>query len=129
MDSSPTQQQRAVARYADIPGLRLVCADAVGHLRYVKPYSHGSPRYGRSARMARDAAPGGSGRRPEVRAAQQQHGATRRRDGNARRRTAAGRRRGDTPADGLLLSALPGRLSELLLGVEADGDPLSSRSW
>jgi SAM-dependent methyltransferase len=33
VDSSPTQYQRAVARYAGTPGLRLLCADAVDHLR------------------------------------------------------------------------------------------------
>ncbi|CAL9360671.1 Ubiquinone biosynthesis O-methyltransferase, mitochondrial [Streptomyces sp. enrichment culture] len=38
VDSSPTQHQRAVARYLDTPGLRLVCADAVTHLRDADPY-------------------------------------------------------------------------------------------
>ncbi|MFB8040501.1 NUDIX domain-containing protein [Streptomyces hydrogenans] len=38
VDASPTQHQRALARYPDTPGLRLVCADAVGHLREAEPY-------------------------------------------------------------------------------------------
>ncbi|MGV9245378.1 bifunctional class I SAM-dependent methyltransferase/NUDIX hydrolase [Streptomyces sp. NPDC003710] len=38
VDSSPTQHQRAAARYPDIPGLRLVCADAVAHLSDADPY-------------------------------------------------------------------------------------------
>ncbi|MFJ8669912.1 class I SAM-dependent methyltransferase [Streptomyces sp. NPDC093600] len=31
VDASPTQHQRALTRYPDTPGLRLVCADAVDH--------------------------------------------------------------------------------------------------
>ncbi|MER7516518.1 bifunctional class I SAM-dependent methyltransferase/NUDIX hydrolase [Streptomyces sp. NPDC126499] len=38
VDASPTQHQRALARYPDTPGLRLVCADAVDHLREAAPY-------------------------------------------------------------------------------------------
>ncbi|MFI1066634.1 NUDIX domain-containing protein [Streptomyces sp. NBC_00853] len=38
VDASPTQHQRALARYPDVPGLRLVCADAVDHLRKTDPY-------------------------------------------------------------------------------------------
>ncbi|MFD5768905.1 NUDIX domain-containing protein [Streptomyces sp. NPDC127049] len=38
VDASPTQHQRALARYPDTPGLRLVCADAVDHLRGADPY-------------------------------------------------------------------------------------------
>ncbi|MEV3951043.1 class I SAM-dependent methyltransferase [Streptomyces halstedii] len=39
VDASPAQHQRAVTRYADTtPGLRLVCADAVAHLRDGEPY-------------------------------------------------------------------------------------------
>ncbi|MFC0598182.1 class I SAM-dependent methyltransferase [Streptomyces palmae] len=38
VDSSPTQHQRAAARYRDTPGLCLVCADAVAHLRDAGPY-------------------------------------------------------------------------------------------
>ncbi|GAA3387788.1 class I SAM-dependent methyltransferase [Streptomyces roseoviridis] len=38
VDASPTQYQRALARYPDTPGLRLVCADAVDHLREAAPY-------------------------------------------------------------------------------------------
>ncbi|MFF2773832.1 NUDIX domain-containing protein [Streptomyces sp. NPDC058052] len=38
VDSSPTQHQRALARYPDTPGLRLVCADAVDHVRDAAPY-------------------------------------------------------------------------------------------
>ncbi|MFE3126301.1 NUDIX domain-containing protein [Streptomyces hydrogenans] len=38
VDASPTQHQRALARYPDTPGLRLVCADAVDHLREADPY-------------------------------------------------------------------------------------------
>lgn len=38
VDSSPTQHQRAAARYPDVPGLRLVCAGAVDHLRGAEPY-------------------------------------------------------------------------------------------
>ncbi|MFF8275781.1 NUDIX domain-containing protein [Streptomyces lateritius] len=38
VDSSPTQHQRAAARYPDTPGLRLLCADAVAHLRDTGPY-------------------------------------------------------------------------------------------
>ncbi|MFF5256465.1 NUDIX domain-containing protein [Streptomyces leeuwenhoekii] len=38
VDSSPTQHQRAAARYAGTPGLRLLCADAVDHLRAADPY-------------------------------------------------------------------------------------------
>ncbi|MEU8653717.1 NUDIX domain-containing protein [Streptomyces sp. NPDC048737] len=38
VDLSPTQIERARARYGDLPGLRLVQADAVGHLRASAPY-------------------------------------------------------------------------------------------
>ncbi|WP_121827730.1 bifunctional class I SAM-dependent methyltransferase/NUDIX hydrolase [Streptomyces sp. S1] len=38
VDASPTQHQRALDRYPDVPGLRLVCADAVEHLRQAAPY-------------------------------------------------------------------------------------------
>ncbi|MFD0375690.1 class I SAM-dependent methyltransferase [Streptomyces sp. NPDC127112] len=38
MDASPAQHQRAVTRYPNTPGLRLVCADAVAHLRAAEPY-------------------------------------------------------------------------------------------
>ncbi|MFF6833293.1 NUDIX domain-containing protein [Streptomyces sp. NPDC012438] len=38
VDASPTQHQRALARYPDTPGLRLVRADAVDHLREADPY-------------------------------------------------------------------------------------------
>ncbi|QES47005.1 methyltransferase [Streptomyces venezuelae] len=38
VDSSPTQHQRAAARYPDTPGLRLECADAVAHLHTADPY-------------------------------------------------------------------------------------------
>ncbi|MFF3786267.1 NUDIX domain-containing protein [Streptomyces sp. NPDC001933] len=38
VDASPTQHQRALARYPHTPGLRLVCADAVAHLRDANPY-------------------------------------------------------------------------------------------
>ncbi|MEU7389809.1 bifunctional class I SAM-dependent methyltransferase/NUDIX hydrolase [Streptomyces tanashiensis] len=38
VDASPTQHQRALARYPDTPGLHLVCADAVAHLREADPY-------------------------------------------------------------------------------------------
>ncbi|MET9952813.1 NUDIX domain-containing protein [Streptomyces sp. NPDC006339] len=38
VDASPTQHQRALARYPDTPGLRLVCADAVDHLQEAAPY-------------------------------------------------------------------------------------------
>ncbi|WOX20285.1 bifunctional class I SAM-dependent methyltransferase/NUDIX hydrolase [Streptomyces solicathayae] len=38
VDSSPTQHQRAATRYPDTPGLHLVCADAVAHLRDTQPY-------------------------------------------------------------------------------------------
>lgn len=38
VDASPTQYERALARYPDTPGLRLVCADAVDHLREAAPY-------------------------------------------------------------------------------------------
>ncbi|MFB7577592.1 NUDIX domain-containing protein [Streptomyces hydrogenans] len=38
VDASPTQHQRALARYPGTPGLRLVCADAVDHLRHADPY-------------------------------------------------------------------------------------------
>ncbi|MFF5809263.1 NUDIX domain-containing protein [Streptomyces sp. NPDC012746] len=39
VDASPAQHQRALARYPDTPGLRLVCADAVAHLREAAPYA------------------------------------------------------------------------------------------
>lgn len=38
VDLSPTQIERARARYGDLPGLRLIQADAVGHLRTSAPY-------------------------------------------------------------------------------------------
>lgn len=38
VDSSPTQHQRAAARYPDTRGLALLCADAVDHLRDAEPY-------------------------------------------------------------------------------------------
>ncbi|MET9800349.1 class I SAM-dependent methyltransferase [Streptomyces sp. NPDC006368] len=38
VDSSPTQHQRAAARYPGAPGLSLVCAGAVAHLRTADPY-------------------------------------------------------------------------------------------
>ncbi|MFY4721516.1 bifunctional class I SAM-dependent methyltransferase/NUDIX hydrolase [Streptomyces sp. LaBMicrA B280] len=38
VDASPAQHQRALARYRDHPGLHLVCADAVAHLRDADPY-------------------------------------------------------------------------------------------
>ncbi|MFD7853415.1 class I SAM-dependent methyltransferase [Streptomyces microflavus] len=38
VDASRTQHQRALARYPDTPGLHLVCADAVAHLRDADPY-------------------------------------------------------------------------------------------
>ncbi|MGN9760033.1 bifunctional class I SAM-dependent methyltransferase/NUDIX hydrolase [Streptomyces sp. SD31] len=38
VDASPTQHQRAAARYPGNPGLHLVCADAVTHLRDADPY-------------------------------------------------------------------------------------------
>ncbi|MGW1893968.1 class I SAM-dependent methyltransferase [Streptomyces sp. NPDC002004] len=38
VDASPAQHQRAITRYPDTPGLRLVCADAVAHLRDADPY-------------------------------------------------------------------------------------------
>ncbi|MFI2765237.1 bifunctional class I SAM-dependent methyltransferase/NUDIX hydrolase [Streptomyces echinatus] len=38
VDASPAQHQRAASRYPDTPGLRLVCADAVAHLRDSDPY-------------------------------------------------------------------------------------------
>ncbi|MFE7028861.1 NUDIX domain-containing protein [Streptomyces sp. NPDC057621] len=38
VDASPGQHQRALTRYPDHPGLRLVCADAVAHLRAADPY-------------------------------------------------------------------------------------------
>ncbi|MET9536186.1 class I SAM-dependent methyltransferase [Streptomyces sp. NPDC006553] len=38
VDASPTQHQRALARYPDTPNLHLVCADAVDHLREAAPY-------------------------------------------------------------------------------------------
>ncbi|MFD8550192.1 bifunctional class I SAM-dependent methyltransferase/NUDIX hydrolase [Streptomyces fradiae] len=38
VDASPTQHQRALARYPDAAGLHLVCADAVAHLREADPY-------------------------------------------------------------------------------------------
>ncbi|MFG3037178.1 methyltransferase domain-containing protein [Streptomyces sp. NPDC048330] len=38
VDASPTQHQRALERYPDVPGLHLVCADAVEHLRQAAPY-------------------------------------------------------------------------------------------
>ncbi|MFF7400636.1 bifunctional class I SAM-dependent methyltransferase/NUDIX hydrolase [Streptomyces murinus] len=38
VDSSPTQHERAAARYEATPGLRLECADAADHLRTADPY-------------------------------------------------------------------------------------------
>ncbi|MFE1405449.1 NUDIX domain-containing protein [Streptomyces sp. NPDC058770] len=38
VDASPAQHQRATTRYPDTLGLRLVCADAVAHLRDADPY-------------------------------------------------------------------------------------------
>ncbi|TLQ39307.1 class I SAM-dependent methyltransferase [Streptomyces marianii] len=38
VDASPAQHQRALARYPATPGLHLVCADAVEHLRDADPY-------------------------------------------------------------------------------------------
>ncbi len=38
VDSSPTQHERARARYASLPGLRLIRADAVEHLGSTEPY-------------------------------------------------------------------------------------------
>ncbi|MDQ1043512.1 bifunctional class I SAM-dependent methyltransferase/NUDIX hydrolase [Streptomyces sp. V4I2] len=38
VDSSPSQYERARARYGSLPGLRLVRADAVEHLRASEPY-------------------------------------------------------------------------------------------
>ncbi len=38
VDASPAQHQRAATRYPDTSGLRLVCADAVAHLRDADPY-------------------------------------------------------------------------------------------
>ncbi|MGW6602601.1 bifunctional class I SAM-dependent methyltransferase/NUDIX hydrolase [Streptomyces sp. NPDC055036] len=38
VDASPAQCQRALIRYPDTPGLHLVCADAVAHLRAADPY-------------------------------------------------------------------------------------------
>ncbi|KAB2971124.1 NUDIX domain-containing protein [Streptomyces sp. SS1-1] len=38
VDSSPSGIERARARYGDLPGLTLVCADAVEHLRTADPY-------------------------------------------------------------------------------------------
>lgn len=38
VDASPAQHQRAATRYPDTQGLRLVCADAVAHLRTADPY-------------------------------------------------------------------------------------------
>ncbi|MFE7269381.1 methyltransferase domain-containing protein, partial [Streptomyces sp. NPDC057623] len=38
VDSSPTQIERARARYEQVPGLRLVLADAVAHLHTATPY-------------------------------------------------------------------------------------------
>ncbi|MFE2629186.1 NUDIX domain-containing protein [Streptomyces sp. NPDC059374] len=38
VDSSPSQIERARARYGGLPGLTLVCADAVDHLRTADPY-------------------------------------------------------------------------------------------
>ncbi|MFE5561204.1 class I SAM-dependent methyltransferase [Streptomyces sp. NPDC056544] len=38
VDASPAQHQRALARYPNAPGLHLVCADAVTHLRDADPY-------------------------------------------------------------------------------------------
>ncbi|WP_418961573.1 class I SAM-dependent methyltransferase [Streptomyces tritici] len=38
VDASPAQHQRATTRYPNTPGLRLVCADAMAHLRDADPY-------------------------------------------------------------------------------------------
>lgn len=38
VDASPDQHRRAVTRYPNTPGLHLVCADAVAHLRDADPY-------------------------------------------------------------------------------------------
>ncbi|WP_406260239.1 bifunctional class I SAM-dependent methyltransferase/NUDIX hydrolase [Actinacidiphila glaucinigra] len=38
VEASPTQHERAAARYGGVPGLRLVLADAVDHLRLTDPY-------------------------------------------------------------------------------------------
>ncbi|MFG2586640.1 class I SAM-dependent methyltransferase [Streptomyces sp. NPDC048438] len=38
VDASPTQHERALARYANLPGLALHRADAVDHLRQADPY-------------------------------------------------------------------------------------------
>ncbi|MGV9651231.1 bifunctional class I SAM-dependent methyltransferase/NUDIX hydrolase [Streptomyces sp. NPDC003554] len=38
VDASPSQIERARARYADVPGLQLVAADAVEHLHTAAPY-------------------------------------------------------------------------------------------
>ncbi|MFF4364869.1 class I SAM-dependent methyltransferase [Streptomyces sp. NPDC001594] len=38
VDASPAQHRRAVTRYPSTPGLHLVCADAVAHLRDAGPY-------------------------------------------------------------------------------------------
>ncbi|MFF9172120.1 MULTISPECIES: NUDIX domain-containing protein [unclassified Streptomyces] len=38
VDASPTQIERARIRYGDLPGLRLIHADAVEHLRTAAPY-------------------------------------------------------------------------------------------
>lgn len=38
VDSSPTQIERARTRYSQLPGLRLVLADAVAHLHTATPY-------------------------------------------------------------------------------------------
>lgn len=38
VDASPTQHERALARYGDLPGLALHRADAVDHLRRAAPY-------------------------------------------------------------------------------------------
>ncbi|MFI5825375.1 bifunctional class I SAM-dependent methyltransferase/NUDIX hydrolase [Streptomyces rishiriensis] len=38
VDASPAQHQRALTHYPDHPGLHLVCADAVDHLRAADPY-------------------------------------------------------------------------------------------
>ncbi|MFD4688986.1 class I SAM-dependent methyltransferase [Streptomyces sp. NPDC058463] len=38
VDASPTQHRRALTRYPDTSGLRLVCDDAVAHLHAADPY-------------------------------------------------------------------------------------------
>ncbi|WP_432156145.1 class I SAM-dependent methyltransferase [Streptomyces sp. bgisy153] len=38
VEVSPTQHERAVARYGNLPGLRLIHADAVEHLKHAEPY-------------------------------------------------------------------------------------------